>query len=187
MSTIVEIGDNTIPNLGYKKCANNRIVELEPLGRNNEGRAGIVDSTYASMRCESARVIKIYDATTLKEVDEANSIHDISITYRKGQVVYPDSYDPDVDKVDTHGIHYFKGFEPADMFNLIKDKYTGEYRCWYPNGRLAEDSQYTDGRKYDDSIKYYSNGQLWTKCTYGYHIEEICGKYLEWDGTHKVI
>lgn len=155
-----------MPNIGYKKCANNRIVELEPLGRNNEGRADIVDPKYAKMRCERARVLTIYDADTKEEFDEAVT----TITYRKGTIVYPDSYDPDMNHISGNGIHYYKTFEPAYMHALKLTNYTGIYTIWYDNGKHFHTWEFVNGKCNDEKEylyeSYYDNGNTEEQAMY---------------------
>ena len=40
--------------------------------------------------------------------------HDIKLTYRVGEIVYADSYDPDIRVECTHGIHFFMTKEEAE-------------------------------------------------------------------------
>ena len=40
--------------------------------------------------------------------------HDIKLTYKKGEIVYADSYDPDIRVECTHGIHFFMTKEEAE-------------------------------------------------------------------------
>jgi hypothetical protein len=168
-------------SIGYKKCANNRIVVLEPLGRNNEGRNDIVDANFAKMRCEYARVIKIYDMITKEEFDSATSFCDNNhkITYEKGKIVYPDKYDIDINKVCGSGIHYFKTEEPAYMYDIdridrIESEFTLLYKNWYDNGLCMITCNFKNGMLdgeltfwHDNGIiklqNHYSNGTLNSK------------------------
>ena len=52
-------------------------------------------------RAEFVRVIALSEGT------EARSRHDFETIYRVGEVVRPDSYDPDIRVECTHGIHFF--------------------------------------------------------------------------------
>jgi antitoxin component YwqK of YwqJK toxin-antitoxin module len=154
-------------SIGYKKCANNRIVVLEPLGRNNEGRNDIVDANFAKMRCEFARVIKIYDANTKEEFDSATSFCDDyhKITYEKGKIVYPDKYDSGINIVCGSGIHYFKTEEPAFMcyvdietINPSDSKFTLLYKHWYDNGLCMVLCNFKNGILDGESTFWHDNG-----------------------------
>ena len=51
-------------------------------------------------------------------------------------------------------------------YTLVDGEKEGEYRAYYPNGKLMEISQYRNGEKSGPSKIYYGNGDLKTDCFY---------------------
>ena len=60
-------------------------------------------------RANVARVLKIWKTVPAINafVDSAFSLYNTHFYYRLGEIVYPDSFDPDPDTVCTNGIHFF--------------------------------------------------------------------------------
>jgi hypothetical protein len=179
-------------SIGYKKCANNRIVVLEPLGRNNEGRNDIVDANFAKMRCEYARVIKIYDMITKEEFESATSAcegHN-KITYERGKIVCSDKYDSNLNDVCGSGIHYFKTEEPAYMYDFdqfdskFDSKFTGILKAWYNNGLYMTTYNFKNGEKDGEHKIWHTNGKL---SFIGNYINGKLNSHQEWTSDGKPI
>ena len=65
-------------------------------------------STGRKCRCEYADVVEIIRMNDGAEVDEVKNIeYTPHVTYRKGERVYPDSFDEDRWNECSHGIHFF--------------------------------------------------------------------------------
>lgn len=67
-------------------------------------------SAYGSRKCraEYVYVIELFGA------EESTDKRSGTITYRAGETVYPDSYDPDPREACSHGIHFFLTREEAE-------------------------------------------------------------------------
>jgi len=160
-------------HIGYKKCDENKIVELEILGENNENRKDMYDKNFAKMRCSKAKVLRIYNMFDEKiEYNNAMSMPifthiNIPVTYIKGEIVHPDSFDPNIDKVCSNGIHYFLTKEVAFHFGMIDyDGYTGKVKRYYDNGRVRSSAHYVNGMLDGEITEYYENGRIKIHYTY---------------------
>lgn len=153
--------------IGYKKCRDNKIVELEILGQNNENRPDIYDKNFAKMRCSKARVLKIYDMfdESLK-YDTAFSMRciDSDFAYKVGKIVEPDYYDSTIETVCTNGIHYFLTKEAAFGYGfreyLLAHTYTGEIVDYFDDGRIHYRYNYVNGLLEGIVIGYFQNGEI---------------------------
>ena len=93
--------------IGFKKL-NHRgavyIVELEI-----PAEAKRCSATTEKCRCEFARVVSIstLDGNEAGISEIANSNYSPSVTYKVGEMVYPDSFDEDRWNECSHGIHFF--------------------------------------------------------------------------------
>ena len=165
-------------HIGYKKCQDNRIVKLEILGSNNEGRLNIVNAKFAKMRCSEAMVLDIYDMfDTGIKYDEARGLRDKSFSYKVGEIVKPDRWDDDINDICSNGIHYFLSNVPAFYWDYTPEN--GDCKEWCSNGELCVKCTYKDG-KYDGSYqKWHSNGKIHIKCTY--KENKYDGHYEKWD------
>ena len=149
-------------NIGYKKASNGYIVKLEILGRNNEHREGIKPEhvPFAKYACSEARVLDIYHSRISIDppricVKEITSLTG-NLVYKVGSIVKPDSYDP----MFGHGIHYFKSEEPAIMYGLNVNNYTGKYKSYHNNGQLRVVCSYKDGKLDGEYASYYAHGTM---------------------------
>ena len=97
--------------LGYKKCFNNRLVQLLI-----PADAKRTSATMNSCRCSKAKVLSIKSFDYKEEYDEAWSLVDENFVYRKGQwVEVPDfNYDRWMDS--TTGIHFWLTREEAKAY-----------------------------------------------------------------------
>lgn len=98
----------TGPILGYKKCVNDRLVQLLI-----PADAKRTSATMPSCRCNKAKVltIKSFDAT--EEFDEAWSLVDENFVYRKGQWVEVKDFNEDRWFDSTTGIHFWMNRDEA--------------------------------------------------------------------------
>ena len=69
-------------------------------------------NAYSSRKCRASyvKVLQLYGA------DEAYDMHTNSILYSKGNLIYPDSFDPDQRVECSHGIHFFITRQEAEDY-----------------------------------------------------------------------
>lgn len=98
----------TGPFLGYKKCFNNRLVQLLI-----PADAKRTSATLNSCRCSKAKVLTIKSFDYSEEFDEAWSLVDENFIYRKGQWVEVPDFNEDRWMDSTTGIHFWLTREEA--------------------------------------------------------------------------
>lgn len=98
----------TGPFLGYKKCFNNRLVQL--LIPEDAKRTS---ATMNSCRCSKAKVLTIKSFDYQEEFDEAWSLVDENFVYRKGEWVEVPDFNEDRWQDSTTGIHFWLTREEA--------------------------------------------------------------------------
>ncbi len=94
--------------LGYKKCVNDRLVQL--LIPANAKRTS---ATLPSCRCSKAKVLTIKSFDSAKEFDEAWSLVDENFVYHKGEWVEVLDFNEDRWMDSTTGIHFWMTREEA--------------------------------------------------------------------------
>ena len=97
--------------LGYKKCFNNRLVQLLIPADAKRSSA-----TMNSCRCSKAKVLSIKSFDYKEEFDEAWSLVDDNFVYRKGQWVEVPDFDEDRWNDSTTGIHFWLTREEAKAY-----------------------------------------------------------------------
>jgi hypothetical protein len=135
------------PKRKYKRC-NEYMLELEVVKdqtMNNESRSRVIDSRFAKFRATCLRPVKIYDTKTGLFVDEImHQCGSFSIVYKVGTIAYPDKFDPDLEKICTHGLHYFNSLLAAYWFTISRLKEDVEF---LENGQIrkvCQSSQLSD-------------------------------------------
>lgn len=94
--------------LGYKKCFNDRLVQLLI-----PADAKRTSATLPSCRCSKAKVLTIKSFDYREEFDEAWSLVDEHFVYRKGEWVEVPVFDEDRWNDSTTGIHFWLTREEA--------------------------------------------------------------------------
>lgn len=94
--------------LGYKKCVNDRIVQLLI-----PADAKRTSATMSSCRCNKAKVLTIKSFDAAEEYEEAWSLVDENFVYRKGQWVEVEDFNEDRWFDSTTGIHFWMSREEA--------------------------------------------------------------------------
>ena len=94
--------------LGYKKCFNNRLVQLLI-----PADAKRTSATLNSCRCSKAKVLTIKSFDYNEEFEEAWSLVDENFVYRKGQWVEVLDFNEDRWQDSTTGIHFWMTREEA--------------------------------------------------------------------------
>lgn len=97
--------------LGYKKCFNNRLVQLLI-----PADAKRTSATLNSCRCNKAKVLTIKSFDYSEEYDEAWSLVDENFVYRRGQWVEVKNFDEDRWNDSTTGIHFWLTREEAKAY-----------------------------------------------------------------------
>ena len=97
--------------LGYKKCFNNRLVQLLI-----PADAKRTSATMNSCRCSKAKVLSIKSFDYKEEYDEAWSLVDENFVYRKGQWVAVPDFNEDRWMDSTTGIHFWMTREEAKAY-----------------------------------------------------------------------
>ncbi len=92
----------TGPILGYKKCVNDRLVQLLI-----PADAKRTSATMPSCRCNKAKVLTIKSFDDTQEFEEAWSLVDENFVYRKGQWVEVKNFNEDRWFDSTTGIHFW--------------------------------------------------------------------------------
>jgi hypothetical protein len=117
------------PLLGYRyKSCSGCIIELRYPTKEeysefcaNEDREAIVDHRLAKYRANAMFVLRIWDVTKGTWIDEISHTwtgpwH--TVWYRVGNLVFPNTYDPNENEVCAPGIHYFHSLQPAFFWCL---------------------------------------------------------------------
>lgn len=94
--------------LGYKKCVNDRLVQLLI-----PADAKRTSATQPSCRCSKAKVLTIKSFDSTEEFDEAWSLVDENFVYRKGEWVEVLDFNEDRWMDSTTGIHFWMSREEA--------------------------------------------------------------------------
>lgn len=90
------------PLVGYKKCCDDRIVQLLI-----PADAKRTSATEASCRCSKAKVLTIKNFDCTEQFDEAWSLVDADFVYRVGQWVEVENFNEDRWMDSTTGIHFW--------------------------------------------------------------------------------
>jgi antitoxin component YwqK of YwqJK toxin-antitoxin module len=195
--------------IGYKKGLDNCLIVLEIIIQteneycgdevrqvtlNNQDRTDYLSHENlltASYRCNSAKVIDIYDIFTNEKKSVARSIYNKNFIYQVNEIVVADHYDRDKNMINSGGIHYYLSVEPAFYHNFVptiykhhynnnlkipqtlklKEKYvlstyTGKYDAWYANGYVEIQCKYRNGLIHGTYNSWHNNGQKLTECNY---------------------
>lgn len=173
-------------HVGYKKCRNGIIVELNILGKTNEDRVDIVNPKLAKMRSSKVGVTKIYEVCYNEngeryevEHDKAVSLYTIHFEYHVGDIIREPNFDFNLDKVCTSGIHYFLTEKAALAFDFDgHPPKNGRHVTWHDNGVIREIGFYLNGRRHGKYRSWYNNGQSYISCDYD--NGEYHGNFKSW-------
>jgi hypothetical protein len=103
----------------------------------NESRKDVVDEKYAKFRANKLLVVLIFDINDLNiEYESIINILQIKTIYKKGEIVFPDNFDKNLNKVCSNGIHYFKTIDAAFYYSGIQSGYTGIWIRSNDNGQI---------------------------------------------------
>ena len=151
------------------------IIMLKKLDDTNtdELRDNVVDENYAVFRADKLQVVCIFDAldpqTTRKSI--INSYYDVHVDYIVGEIVECDSFDKNINKTKTNGIHYLKSIEGAFYFGPHMTKYNGPWKTFdKTTGKLIAEGNIINGQR---------TGQ-WKCYNMDTHIIDNLNFYLAW-------
>lgn len=166
-------------HIGYKKCADDRIVKLRILGRSNKNRKTIFKNKKrtAKHRCSKALVLDIYHTSNNNQkFDSAFGLYDNFFEYKIGEIVTPDRFDTNLNNTQSNGIHYFLVEEPAYYWHL--NNLDGYQKDWHDNGQLKHHGMMKDG--FVDGLHelWYDNGQKQEICNYD--LGKLTGIFESW-------
>ncbi len=151
---------------GYKvayKGKEKYIVTLEiPLENNqhNINRPDIVDSNYAKMRCEKARVLcieKLLSGQIVSDNTVVYSDYDSEFKYIKGDVLSVSNFDSDITKVCAPGIHFYLTKEATFYHENCMQVGNWTFKDIDENGRLLESCDYFSNIKHGNYYYYSCN------------------------------
>jgi antitoxin component YwqK of YwqJK toxin-antitoxin module len=161
---------------------------------------------YSKFRASELKVIDIvnkFDKTKKIDSVTSSSNHASKIKYVKSTVVLPDSFDSNLDKVCSNGIHFFESIQAAFYYeldglqnysghwirwdndgqkssegNYLDGKRTGHWTWWYENGQKDVEGHYLNGKTHGHWISWYSNGR---KFSDGHYLNgEKSGCWIYW-------
>lgn len=97
--------------LGYKKCVNDRLVQLLI-----PADAKRTSATMNSCRCDKAKVLTIKSFDSTESFEEAWSLVDENFVYKVGEWAVAENFDPDRWFDSTGGIHFWLTREEAKAY-----------------------------------------------------------------------
>jgi hypothetical protein len=106
----------------------------------NESRHSVVNKNFAKFRCNGLLVVSIFDLVSnmkLYSIIHKTKVRSTRILteYKVGSIVKPHHFDHDLEKVCTHGIHYFLSYQAAKAYNLkLGYIHTNDYVQYDENG-----------------------------------------------------
>ena len=139
--------------------------------KTNSRRSSIVNRRFAKLRCDTAKVLDIYDPIKphIKR-KHAGSNWNSKFIYTVGETLKIDNYNDNISKICAPGIHYFESEEAAQQYARIRNKTYIEHhdddgRLLHKRNYLAVDSNLLHGEQvtYNDFgnimwISNYKNG-----------------------------
>jgi antitoxin component YwqK of YwqJK toxin-antitoxin module len=172
------------PSYVYKYCTGHLVVMQKTKNTlTNESRSDVVDPMHAKYRASELMVVRIIKIDQMDPNVQMIKSHyrsgttSTSTSYQVGEVVHPDSFDQNLDRVCSNGIHYFKSVESAFYYMNHNHFHnlTGQWIDWDCDGLLLEKQSYYAGSK---------SGR-WTKYDMGNLIEDTMYNNDENNGAHK--
>ncbi|AYV77663.1 MAG: pentapeptide repeat-containing protein [Dasosvirus sp.] len=143
------------------KSAGDCVIELKLLDDSltNLKRKNVVDRDHAKFRCDKAYVVSITNKITKEKKDKIVSDFTDNFEYMVDSVVTVDDFDDDLEKICTHGIHFYTKYETAFFHNLKYDNYAGEYKEWWENGQLNKSYTVINGLYHGDYKMWDEKGK----------------------------
>ncbi len=160
------------PMFVYKLCNNKWLVIMKKLTDENseiktitnETRDNIIDPLYAKFRANLLKVILILN------VENGNIINFITnsypdktlctestVLYEIDKLVISEKFDNDLNKICTHGIHYFKSIEGAFFYRQIPLEFSGTWIRWYENGQRFKEFEIKNGNLHGFYTDWHEN------------------------------
>ena len=183
----------------FKRCGNYLVYlqKLPDITITNENRESLKDVSkeqklHAKYRANKLLVLKIEHLwKEEKEKDEIlitideikNTISpEKRLTYKVGEIIEELEFDENLEKICSHGIHYYLDKDTARFCIksplITKGKFSGEVIGYRDNGGIYMKYTCIQGKKEGKYELWHENGNLWVKCNYIQGKED--GEYEEW-------
>jgi antitoxin component YwqK of YwqJK toxin-antitoxin module len=137
--------DCVYKSLNYQNKIYMIILQKLPDTKTNELRNMIANQEFAKFRASHLKVLKIFNIE-IPEIEYDSCINSTrkNLDYKKNEIVYPDEFDNDLNRVCTTGIHYFKSIDAA-FYYMIPENYTGTHYEYDDYGRRVSETHYING------------------------------------------
>jgi len=133
--------ENQDKNMGFKRCGDCIVGLSLPDAKEdtNLHRCDVMDRRFAKFRARFVVVVFIYNQIAKEFISQKHHIFypidswktPTPIVYEVGTCAFPDSYDPNLRKVCSHGIHFFLSLQAAVCYNNNDPGAFG----WHRNGK----------------------------------------------------
>lgn len=164
-----ESKDNEHSNHVFKSCLRKYIIVLKKCHDTitNEARDSVVDKNMAKFRADILHVLLIIDledgSTDTTEI--INTYWDDKwiqrrTVYTVGLDVEPDSFDQNINRICSNGIHYFNSLERAYYYDRYWVNYTGPHKRWHENGAIHYRGSLIDGKRSGLYEEWQEDGTL---------------------------
>jgi len=188
---------------GYKLAGkyHDHIVTLEFDPAQSNVNRKVFDSNHARYRCKEADVIDIRFILTNQQVEQVPSAFKEDFIYEIGKKIVEPKYNEDIDKVNTHGIHFYLTKETVEKIPNTQWYENGELKLelkphptdfllkkskrWHKNGQLMYETTLRNGCKSGEYNSYYDNGQQ--KYKYKKIMGVYEGEYKHYDSKGKLL
>jgi len=164
----------------FKSCGTYWIVVMKKVGDTitNQSRLPLDDPnrSFAKYRANKLAVVDIICKFNPNETTDqiSNTYYkNHTVKYIKGSIVVPNSFDWNINKVCSTGIHFYETIECAFYFELKKVE-NGKCTRWYDSGQKSSEGEYINGEKNGKWTYWYDNGQI-----------ELEGEYLNGEKNDK--
>ena len=156
----------------FKSCGGEWIVVLEKTDGTITTQSRLLpddrNKQFAKYRADKLTVVDIiYKFNPNKTTDQiCNTFFGShTVKYIKGSIVVPNSFDQNIDKVCSYGIHFYERIEPAFYLELEKVE-NGKWTAWYDSGQKEVEIEYLNGKYSGKWTKWYYGGQIWSEREY---------------------
>lgn len=155
-------------------------LEIPPDALTNMDRKSVVNKDTAKHRVNKALVMKIEDAEgNLYDTATSSQYTKKKLTYTVGKVIEEPSFDMDLEKVCTEGIHIFLTKRVAEFYNLESIP-NGLLEAWHDNGAKYSEFTFVNGKIEGVSTLWHDNGQKQVECMYVNGKEEgLCHSWFK--------
>jgi len=168
----------------FKSCGEKWIVVLEETDKTITTQSRLPrrnpNKKFAKYRANELAVVDIIcKFNPNKTTDQiSNTFYkDYTIIYIKGSIVKPDSFDWNINKVCSTGIHFYETIDCAFYLELEKLE-NGKWTEWHENGEIKSKGKYLNGKRNGKWTEWHDNGEI--KSEGEYLNGEKNGKWTQW-------